>query len=190
MRVLSLLSLVSPAWATQVESASRATPKLLLLAMLGSAILPAMAAGDVCVPQMPTAVPPATPTTEGCSADTTRGYWAFACDGYVAPTIGDPLVPAHFFGTCLSDRGAYFECRGTLNVGGAVEPLVLLKGKGTTNADCTGSIVYDQSLPDGTPKGQLPLRYLILDGGTTIWGRAVDQTSPKVLSCNLRRIAV
>lgn len=164
-------------------------PKMLLVAMLGAAALPVMASGDACLPRMPTAVPPATLITEGCFAETTRGYWAFACDGYVAPTVDDPLVPAHFFGTCLADRSAYFECRGTLNVGGAVEPLVILKGKGTTNEDCTGTITYDQSLPDGTPRGRLPVRYLVLDGGSTIWGRAVDETSPKVLSCSLRRIA-
>jgi len=180
-----------PAWdRTTHLPKSCVAPTLLLLAMLGSAVPPAMASGDVCVPRMPTAVPPATLITEGCFAETTRGYWAFACDGYVAPSVGDPLVPAHFFGTCLADRSAYFECRGALNVGGAVEPLLILKGKGTTNEDCTGTITYDQSLPDGTPKGRLSIRYLVLDGGTTIWGRAVDETSPKVLSCSLRRIAL
>ena len=164
--------------------------KLLLLAMLGVAALPAMASGDACLPRMPTAVPPATPITEGCYAETTSGYWAFACEGSVAPTLDDPFVPAQFFGTCLVDRSAYFECKGMLNVGGAIEPVVLMKGKGNTSEDCTGAITYDQSLPDGTPKGRLPVRYLVLDGGNTIWGRAVDETSPKVLSCSLRRIAL
>jgi hypothetical protein len=164
--------------------------KMLLVAMLGAAALPVMASGDACLPRMPTAVPPATLITEGCFAETTRGYWAFACDGYVAPTVDDPLVPAHFFGTCLADRNAYCEYRGALNVGGAVEPLVILKGKGTTNEDCTGTITYDQSLPDGTPRGRLPVRYLVLDGGSTICGRAVDETSPKVPSCSLRRIVL
>jgi len=144
----------------------------LLIAVMGIAAAPAMAGNDNCSPQ------------------TTRGYYAFSCEGFAMtlPPAAPTLAPARFFGTCDADHTAYFACAGDYNVGGQIVPVVAV-GQGTTNKDCTGTITYDQSV-GGYPIGTLTIRYTVLDGGDTIWGLPVANSppSPQVLSCNLRRI--
>jgi hypothetical protein len=140
---------------------------ILLIATLGFAAVPALADGN------------------HCSQDTIRGFWAFNCDGHTT----EAMVPTRFFGTCDADRGGFFSCEGSYNTGGTVFP-VTIEGQADTKKDCTGTITYDEFV-DGTPIGQLMIRYTVLDGGDTIWGLpfASVPPSPMVLACNLRRIS-
>lgn len=145
---------------------------ILAIATLGMAAAPAMA------------------DTAACSAETTRGFYAFICEGHATalPPAPPSLVPIRYFGTCTGDRAAFIRCEGTFNVGGQIVP-VDVTGQASTNPDCTGTITYDQFI--GTqPIGQLMIRYVALDGGDTLWGVPTGNVppTPQVMSCHLRRI--
>jgi hypothetical protein len=145
---------------------------ILAIATLGMAAAPAMA------------------DTPACSAETVRGFYAFLCEGHATalPPAPPSLVPMRYFGTCSGDRTAFFHCEGTYNAGGDVVP-VDIAGQAFTNPDCTGTITYDQFI--GTqPIGQLMIRYVVLDGGDTLWGMPTGTVPPSALvsSCHLRRI--
>jgi hypothetical protein len=119
-----------------------------------------------------------------CNAQTTRGFYGFTCDGYLAPAAGAPLQPARSLGTCNSDRNGNITCEATVNVGG--QPLQqALKGQAMNNADCTGTITYQQTI-FGQPAPDLHIRYFILNDGDTLHGLPLD--SGQVLSCTLKRI--
>jgi hypothetical protein len=121
---------------------------------------------------------------EACNAATTRGFYGFTCDGYLAPAAGVSLQFARSLGTCSADRHGVFTCEATVNVAG--QPLVQgLTGQSVTNADCTGTITYQQTI-FGQPVPDLHIRYFVLDDGDTIKGLPLD--SGQVLSCVLKRI--
>src|SRR5438309_971130 len=121
---------------------------------------------------------------DACTAATTRGFYGFTCDGYLAPAPSTPLQPARSLGTCTADRSGFFTCEATVNLAG--QPLMqTLKGQAVTSADCTGTITYQQTI-FGQPVPDLHIRYFVLDEGDTIKGLPLD--SGQVLSCVLKRI--
>jgi hypothetical protein len=119
-----------------------------------------------------------------CTAQTTRGFWGWTCDGYLAPAPGAPLVPTRIMGTCNASRTAYWDCEGSVNLGGQVLPQTL-KGQAVVNGDCTGTITYAQTI-FGQPVPDLHIRYYITDQGDGIKGLPTDPN--QVLSCVLNRL--
>ena len=117
-----------------------------------------------------------------CDARTTTGNWAFRCEGELpAPT----LTPTRSLGTCVVSRTGFFNCTGSVNLGGMVVPQAV-QGQAHNNADCTGTIRYEQQI-GGQPAPPLDINYVILDDGDTIWGLPIN--SGGVLSCTLRRVS-
>ena len=122
---------------------------------------------------------------EHCRPETTGGFWAYTCDGYLAPAPAAPLQPARILGTCTASNSAYWVCEGTVNVAG--QTLVqALHGQADNNRNCTGTISYTQTI-FGQPVPDLNIRYVILDGGDTIKGLPHDPG--QVLSCVLNRMS-
>ena len=123
-----------------------------------------------------------------CAPQTTQGYWEGTCDGYLTPPPPAPavLVPSRLLATCTASKTAYWECKGTLNLGGTILEQAL-HGQANNNSDCTGTITYTQTI-FGQPAPDLNIRYVIRDNGDTINGLPVDPG--QVLSCVLHRISV
>ena len=122
---------------------------------------------------------------QNCSPQTTRGFWAYTCDGYLAPAPAAPLQPARILGTCNASKTAFWECEGSVNLAGQILPQTL-HGQANNNENCTGTITYTQTI-FGQPAPDLNIRYVILDNGDTIKGLPVDQG--QVLSCVLNRMS-
>lgn len=122
---------------------------------------------------------------QSCSQQTTRGFWAFTCDGYLAPAPAAPLQPARSLGTCNISKTGYAECEGTANVGGTIL-LQALHGQAYNEQNCTGTVTYTQTI-FGQPAPDLNVRYVILDNGDMIKGLPVDPG--QVLSCVLNRMS-
>src|ERR1700686_157963 len=101
-----------------------------------------------------------------CNQQTTRGFWAFTCDGYLAPAPEAPLLPARLLGTCNASKTAYWGCEGSANVAGQVL-VQALHGQAHNNENCTGTITYTQTI-FGQPAPDLNIRYVILDEGDKI----------------------
>ena len=121
-----------------------------------------------------------------CKAKTTQGFWAYTCDGYLAPAQGAPLQPTRILGTCNASATAYWTCEGSVNVAGQILPQAL-QGQANNEPNCTGTITYKQTI-FGQPAPDLNIRYVILDNGDSIKGLPID--SGQVLSCVLNRISV
>ena len=117
-----------------------------------------------------------------CTQQTTRGYWGFTCEGEL-PAGGASL---RSLGTCTASRVGFWDCKATVNLGGQIVPQEL-HGQAQNNADCTGKIIYEQSL-GGQPVGQLEINYVIFDHGDAIKG--LPTTSGGVLACSLKRINI
>ena len=115
-----------------------------------------------------------------CTQQTTRGDWGFTCEGEL-PAGGASL---RSLGTCTASRTAFWDCTATVNLGGQLVPQEL-HGQAQNNADCTGTITYEQSL-GGQPAGQLKINYVIFDQGDAIKG--LPTNSGGVLACSLKRI--
>jgi hypothetical protein len=139
---------------------------LFVLAVLGFAAVPALAA-----PQ--------------CTPHTTRGFWAATCDGYLSPAPAAALQPARLLATCTSSRTAFWDCEGTVNLGGQILAQEL-HGQAINNENCTGTITYAQTI-FGQPAPDLNIRFVVLDQGDTIKGLPIDPG--QVLSCVLNRIS-
>lgn len=120
-----------------------------------------------------------------CNQQTTRGFWAYACDGYLAPAADAPLEPARILGTCNASNTASWSCQGTVNLAGQTLPQTL-HGQANNNANCTGTITYTQTI-FGQPAPNLDIQYVILDQGDKIKGLPIDPG--QVLSCVLDRIS-
>ena len=117
-----------------------------------------------------------------CDQRTTTGAWMFRCEGELP--VPDPTA-ARSLGTCTATRDAFWNCTGDVNLGGAIIAQTF-QGQAHNNADCTGTIHYEQTL-GGQPAPALDINYLILDGGDTIWGLPLN--SGGVLTCTLRRLS-
>jgi hypothetical protein len=117
-----------------------------------------------------------------CDARTTAGNWAFRCEGEL-PAPGPTATRS--LGTCVASRSGFFDCTGSVNLGGAVLPQAV-QGQAHNNADCTGTIHYEQQI-GGQPAPPLDINYVILDNGDTIWGLPLN--SGGVLACTLRRMS-
>jgi hypothetical protein len=116
-----------------------------------------------------------------CGADTTRGRWVYTCEG----TLPVPEQTAtRILGRCSADKSGFFDCSGTVNLGGGIVPQTL-QGQAQTLPSCRGTISYAQTL-GGAPAGQLDIEYVVSEGGKAIDGLPVN--SGGVLSCRLRRI--
>lgn len=123
-----------------------------------------------------------------CTQQTTKGYWEFTCDGYLTPPPPAPstLVPSKFLLTCNASKTAYWDCDGTVNMGGTILQQAA-HGQATNNKDCTGTITYTQTI-FGQPAPDLNIRYVIRDNGDTINGLPVDPG--QVLACVGHRISI
>lgn len=134
-------------------------------------------------------VAPAALGAPHCSDQTTKGYWEASCDGYLTPPPPAPqtLLPSRLLGTCTASKTGYFDCKGTVNLGGAVPIEQTLQGQAQNNVDCTGTITYTQTI-NGHPAPDLNIRYVIRDNGDTINGLPIDPG--QVLSCVLHRISI
>jgi hypothetical protein len=116
-----------------------------------------------------------------CTPQTTRGDWVYTCEGLLpAPA----LTPTRILGTCTASKTGYFNCSGTVNLGGQIIPQTLM-GQANNQANCTGDISYVQTL-GGAPAGTLEINYVVSRGGDAISG--LPTNSNGVLSCSLRRI--
>jgi len=120
-----------------------------------------------------------------CSQQTTRGSWQYTCDGYLVPPSAPPteLVPSRILGTCTASKMAYWNCEGTVNLGGTILEQAL-HGQAVNTDDCTGTITYTQTI-FGQPAPELKIQYVISDNGDTIKGLPVSPN--QVLSCLLNR---
>lgn len=117
----------------------------------------------------------------GCSALTTRGTWVYTCEG----TLPAPAQTAtRILGRCSASRAGYFNCLGTVNLGGQIVSQGL-QGQAVTLPNCTGTISYAQSL-NNTYVNQLDINFVVSEGGDTIDG--LPTNSGGVLSCKLKRI--
>lgn len=121
-----------------------------------------------------------------CTTRTTRGFWAYTCDGYLAPAPAASLQPARILGTCTASKDAVWDCEGSVNLGAGILPQTL-KGQAIVNANCTGTISYKQTIFGGAAP-DLNIRYVVLDDGDVIKGLPTDQG--QVLSCVLNRISI
>jgi hypothetical protein len=120
-----------------------------------------------------------------CTQQTTRGSWQYTCDGYLVPPPPAPaeLVPSRILGTCTASRMAYWNCEGTVNLGGTILEQAL-HGQANNNDNCTGTITYTQTI-FGQPAPDLKIQYVISDNGDTIKGLPISPN--QVLSCLLNR---
>jgi hypothetical protein len=117
----------------------------------------------------------------GCGPQTTKGAWVYTCEG----TLPAPAqTAARILGRCSASASGYFDCKGTVNLGGLIVAQAL-QGQAVTLPNCTGTISYAQSL-GGSYVGQLDIQYVVSDGGAAIDGLPVN--SGGVLSCSLKRI--
>ena len=117
-----------------------------------------------------------------CSPQTTRGTWVYTCEGELPIPA---MTPARLLGTCTSSRDAYWNCSGSVNLGGLVLPQTL-QGQADNNPDCTGTITYANTV-GGQSAGNLDIQYVISDGGSSING--LPTNSGGVLACSLKRIS-
>jgi hypothetical protein len=123
--------------------------------------------------------PPASAGT--CSAQTTRGAWMYTCEG----TLPAPAQTAtRILGSCTASKTGYFNCTGTVNLGGQILSQGL-QGQATTHPNCTGTISYNQTVA-GSPAPNLDINYVVSGDGSQING--LPTNSGGVLSCTLRRI--
>ena len=119
--------------------------------------------------------------TPKCDQETTQGTWVYTCEGTLpAPSA----TPTRILGRCTTSRSAFWNCEGTANVGGQILSQIL-HGQANNLPNCTGRIVYAQTL-GGAPAGTLDIQYVIYDKGDAISGLPVN--SGGVLSCTLKRI--
>ena len=125
-----------------------------------------------------------------CSQQTTRGSWQYTCDGYLVPPPPAPaeLVPSRILGTCTASRTAYWNCEGTVNLGGTILEQALhgqaINSEAINSDNCIGTITYTQTI-FGQPAPDLKIQYVISDNGGTIKGLPVSPN--QVLSCLLNR---
>jgi hypothetical protein len=117
-----------------------------------------------------------------CKPQTTRGYWAYSCEGEYP--VGQPV---RLLGTCTSSKSAFWECKGTANLSGLVVLPQELNGQAYNSPDCTGTITYSQTLGGG-PAPDLNINYVILDHGDAIQG--LPTNTGQVLACSLKRISL
>ena len=116
-----------------------------------------------------------------CDQETTHGSWVYTCEG----TLPVPAqTNTRILGRCTASKTGYFNCEGTANVGGSIVAQ-LLQGQANNQANCTGRIVYNQSL-GGAPAGTLDIQYVISEKGDAING--LPTNTGGVLSCSLKRI--
>ncbi len=116
-----------------------------------------------------------------CDQETTQGSWVYTCEG----TLPAPAQTAtRLLGRCTASRSGYFNCEGNVNLGGTIIPQ-LLQGQANKNPNCTGRIIYAQTL-GGAPAGPLDVQYVISEKGDAING--LPTNSGGVLSCRLVRI--
>jgi hypothetical protein len=120
-----------------------------------------------------------------CGQQATRGTWQYTCEGYLVPPPPAPasLVPSRILGTCTASKSAFWNCEGTVNLGGTILEQGL-HGQADNNSDCTGTITYTQTI-FGQPAPDLQIEYVISDGGDTIRGLPVSPN--QVLACTLNR---
>lgn len=124
---------------------------------------------------------PAAYAAPRCDQDTTQGTWVYTCEGTL-PTPNQ--TETRILGRCSANRTGYFTCAGNANVGGQIVAQAL-QGQANSNANCTGRIVYAQTL-GGAPAGTLDIQYVISEKGDAIDG--LPTNSGGVLSCRLKRI--
>jgi hypothetical protein len=127
----------------------------------------------------------ATPAAAGppCAAQTTRGSWMYTCEG----TLPAPAqTAARILGTCSASKTGYFNCTGTVNLGGQIVSQGL-QGQATTLPNCTGTISYIQTVA-GYPAPNLDINYVVTEGGSAING--LPTNSGGVLSCSLKRMDI
>ncbi|MEP7183383.1 MAG: hypothetical protein ABI886_14465 [Betaproteobacteria bacterium] len=114
-----------------------------------------------------------------CNQQTTRGNYAFACEGELPRG-----VPTRSLGTCTAGKSGDISCKGYANLGGQIVTQEL-HGQANNNADCTGTVTYANTI-NGQPAGVLEVQYVILDGGDTLKG--LPTNSGGVLACILNRM--
>ncbi len=119
-----------------------------------------------------------------CSNHTTRGTYAFVCTGFISPAPNAPQVPFSALGAASASAQGVFTGAAKASVGGAIVSWTVV-GTQKLNADCTGSITYDQKF-NGQPAGQININFHVLDNGKEIRGMPVDPGTTIV--CNLRQI--
>jgi hypothetical protein len=127
----------------------------------------------------------AVPVSAGapCAAHTTRGTWMYTCEG----TLPAPAQTAtRILGSCTASKTGYFNCSGTVNLGGQILSQGL-QGQATTLPNCTGTISYSQTVA-GFPAPNLDINYVVTEGGGAING--LPTNSGGVLSCSLKRIEI
>ena len=120
--------------------------------------------------------------SQRCDAETTQGTWVYTCEG----TLPAPAqTNTRLLGRCTANRFGYFSCEGNANLGSQILSQTL-QGQAHTNANCTGRILYSQTI-NGAPAAPLDILYVVSERGDAISG--LPTNSGGVLSCRLARIS-
>jgi hypothetical protein len=107
----------------------------------------------------------------------------YTCEG----TLPTPAQTAtRILGSCTASKTGYFNCSGTVNLGGQILSQGL-QGQATTLPNCTGTISYTQTVA-GYPAPNLDINYVVTESGGAING--LPTNSGGVLSCSLKRIEI
>jgi hypothetical protein len=123
---------------------------------------------------------PAALAAPHCSQHTTRGHWAYSCEGEIGG------IPTRQLGSCNASASGFWQCSGWVNLGGTILAHAL-RGQAHNNPDCTGTISYENTL-NGQPAGTLDIVYVIYDNGSAIKGLPTNHGS--VVACSLNRIGI
>ena len=112
-----------------------------------------------------------------------KDSYGFSCSGAVVASDVLPVGPAALLGQVTCDGIATCSGTGMASFNGNIFPPLDLTGTYTVNQDGTGFITYDLTI-GGQPAGQLPIHFVITDGGRGIKGLPV--TSGFAITCDLK----
>jgi hypothetical protein len=112
-----------------------------------------------------------------------KGPYGFSCSGAVVASDVLPVGPAALVGQVSCD--GVETCSGTsmASFNGIIFPPLELTGIYTVNPNGTGFITYDLTI-GGEPAGQLPIQFVITEGGRGIKGLPVNDGF--VFTCDLK----
>ena len=112
-----------------------------------------------------------------------RDSYGFSCSGAVVASAVLPVGPAALLGQVTCDGVQSCVGTGTASFNGNIFAALALSGTYTVNPNGTGFVLYDLTI-GGFPAGQLPIDFVITDGGRGIKG--LPTTSGFAITCDLK----
>jgi hypothetical protein len=127
------------------------------------------------------AVPKAKADDKGCSNATLRGTYAYTSTGFIAapPELAGPAAEV---GTQTFDGKGATNATATLSQNGNISP-VTITGTYTVNADCTGTMTLQVSIP-GVPVFPLHVSFVLDESGD---GFQAMETDPGLVITRIGR---